>query len=385
MAVDCSRLQPADTLLRDVINVSEKAAEIARSCRAERELFSLLIEEKKDDKKNRRFIRDFKTLADVLVQETIRYDLDRKYPDIGSHIYGEEENCFTNALGESISVVIDKFQESTVSKLTTILDGNVEAARLLASAVHCNVNVDIVTPFDETVNLPLDKIGIWIDPIDSTYEYIYGIYEDLNLSELVTSGLKCVCVLIGLYHLESGRPILGVINQPFHIWDSTLNRWSGRYFWGLSWNGINKSSLKHVDGKQTGRVVMSSSDDEELVRILKQKYEVVFVAGAGYKLLAVCLGLADFYVLSKHSTYRWDSCAPHSLLLSLGGGIVSYQKILATASGDLQDSLCDLQLSYHSVEEDSQGVDRWLNKTGMIAYRDSEALVELIEYIRCHK
>ena len=35
-------------------------------------LFKLLIEEKSEDTKNKRFVRDFKTLADVLIQEMVK-------------------------------------------------------------------------------------------------------------------------------------------------------------------------------------------------------------------------------------------------------------------------------------------------------------------------
>lgn len=65
-------------ILIPLIKASEKAAKIARLCRAEEELFQLLIQEKSNDTKNPRFIRDFKTLADVLVQETIKHDLSAK-------------------------------------------------------------------------------------------------------------------------------------------------------------------------------------------------------------------------------------------------------------------------------------------------------------------
>lgn len=65
-------------LLRELIVVSEKAANIARVCLKEKELFQLLVEEKTGSNKNHRFVHDFKTLADVLVQETIRYDLSQK-------------------------------------------------------------------------------------------------------------------------------------------------------------------------------------------------------------------------------------------------------------------------------------------------------------------
>ena len=58
-----------------LIRVSEKAAQLARRIRSEEALFSLLVEEKTGESKNKRFVQDFKTLADVLIQETVRHDL----------------------------------------------------------------------------------------------------------------------------------------------------------------------------------------------------------------------------------------------------------------------------------------------------------------------
>lgn len=37
-----------------------------------------------------------------------------------------------------------------------------------------------------------------------------------NYPNIPASGLGCVTVLIGAYDIESGKPIIGVINQPFH-------------------------------------------------------------------------------------------------------------------------------------------------------------------------
>ena len=65
-------------ILSELIKASEKSAQIARLCRAEEELFKLLVEEKSNESKNPRFIQDFKTLADVLVQQTIVNDLSLK-------------------------------------------------------------------------------------------------------------------------------------------------------------------------------------------------------------------------------------------------------------------------------------------------------------------
>ena len=62
----------------ELLRVSEKAAHIARLCRAERTLFELLVEEKTEGEKNQRFKQDFKTLADVLIQEMVRQHIGMK-------------------------------------------------------------------------------------------------------------------------------------------------------------------------------------------------------------------------------------------------------------------------------------------------------------------
>lgn len=65
----CSRL------LKSLVLVSEKAAAVARLCRQDEGLFGLLVEEKTGAAANPRFVRDFKTLADVLIQEMVRHDV----------------------------------------------------------------------------------------------------------------------------------------------------------------------------------------------------------------------------------------------------------------------------------------------------------------------
>lgn len=62
-------------IIEVLIHASEKAANIARVCRQNEHLVSLLVEQKSTEEANPRFVRDFKTLADVLIQETIRYDV----------------------------------------------------------------------------------------------------------------------------------------------------------------------------------------------------------------------------------------------------------------------------------------------------------------------
>lgn len=77
-------------LLKSLLAASEKAANIAQLCRQEEALFSLLIEEKRGADKNKKFLQDFKTLADVLIQEVIKHDV------------GKEVICQGKGPGESI-------------------------------------------------------------------------------------------------------------------------------------------------------------------------------------------------------------------------------------------------------------------------------------------
>lgn len=62
-------------LLTSLIEVSEKAANIARICRENKHLLNLLIEEKSAFESNPRFVHDFKTLADVIIQETVKHEI----------------------------------------------------------------------------------------------------------------------------------------------------------------------------------------------------------------------------------------------------------------------------------------------------------------------
>lgn len=71
-------------IMEALIHVSEKAANIARLCRQNEQLLNLLTEQKSEEESNPRFVKDFKTLADVLIQETIRHEIGSlvSWPDV---------------------------------------------------------------------------------------------------------------------------------------------------------------------------------------------------------------------------------------------------------------------------------------------------------------
>lgn len=129
---------------------------------------------------------------------------------------------------------------------------------------------------------------------------------------------------------------------------------------------------------------MSSSESDHLKAALSGSHELIFAAGAGYKQLCVALGLADAYLLSKGSTFRWDCCAPHALLKAVGGGIVKYKHALLLKDLDLmeiEEHIRDFQLTY-SKAENSHGVDQWCNMDGLICYRDVKILKSVIALLK---
>jgi len=97
-----------------------------------------------------------------------------QFPDIANNIYGEENNSFSNALGETITVSIQSTVEETAGLLSKVLDdgssSNSRAAQILANEIHRDMTSDVIgdqrlqdIPTD--LLFPYDDIGIWIDPI----------------------------------------------------------------------------------------------------------------------------------------------------------------------------------------------------------------------------
>lgn len=50
---------------------------------------------------------------------------------------------------------------------------------------------------------------------DSTYQYIKGSADVVPTHGVFPTGLQCVTILIGVYDVQTGEPLMGVINQPF--------------------------------------------------------------------------------------------------------------------------------------------------------------------------
>ncbi|XP_076244306.1 inositol polyphosphate 1-phosphatase [Calliopsis andreniformis] len=364
-------MENGSRLLSILLKVSEKAANIARACRQNDALFKLLVQEKSEEEKNPRFFQDFKTLADVLIQETIRHDIEVEFPELAKVVQGEENNIFSNAIGESIVVEVCPTIEETTQLLAKVMGSDVTTAELLATEVHKDVqflDVPIAAELPLDFNINVDDLGIWIDPIDSTADYINGGEKVDDRTGIHLSGLRCVTVLIGAYLKNTGIPVLGVINQPFYT--NVDSQWKGNCYWGFINNGIRKSSVsKEPDNKKV--VVLSRVEDINIKsKLLDAGFTLVEATGAGYKILSVALGQADAYILSKGSTYKWDTCGPQALLRSLDGGVIEFQSFISTSDSNYLD------IKYISI------TGNFSNSNGLIAYRNFETL-ETLKSILC--
>lgn len=204
-----------------------------------------------------------------------------------------------------------------------------------------------------------------ISPKDSTAEYISGIEETRR--EISISGLRCVTVLIGAFNQETGEPIMGVVNQPF-VHQNSNGTWSGCCFWGIPHFASVSSG---VSPSKTRICVVSSSENQNIIKRLQDYggFEIVEASGAGYKILTVIQSLADAYVLTKNSTFKWDTCGPQAILGAQGGGVVVYDE--AVKNNHV------VGVSYRGGAGGSK-----CNEGGIIAYRDPGVLDDIIKCLK---
>lgn len=166
-----------------------------------------------------------------------------------------------------------------------------------------------------------------------------------------------------MYELQFVQSDVGFLNFPC--------RWRGKCYWGMCTTTLTASSLS-VPGVRSNIICISGSEDTKIKGELRQKgFQLVGAAGAGYKILAVITGLADAYILSKNSTFKWDTCGPQAILRALGGDLFNYRDAAAgvlTAVAYKDDC---------GHEDNVKGVSKYCNKGGIIACRDSSICKKL--------
>ena len=217
-----------------------------------------------------------------------------------------------------------------------------------------------------------------------------------KVEDIVVSGLPCATVLIGVFDRDTGRPVAGVINQPFSVLTEDNDKskcWTGRRIWGISYGDHQCYYLGKKEGKSTKvsqkdenynfnySVAISKSESEDIREmLLSSGARIYIIAGVGHKLLNVIDGNVDFYILSHASSFRWDTCAPHAILSSMGGGVLCYQQAVALKSmlKELdQTKLKQRELKYHRPNLETG--KRWAHTGGLIAFKSYQEVARLLK------
>uniref|UniRef100_A0A8D2J1M3 Uncharacterized protein n=1 Tax=Varanus komodoensis TaxID=61221 RepID=A0A8D2J1M3_VARKO len=171
---------------------------------------------------------------------------------------------------------------------------------------------------------------------------------------------------------------------PFTYSDPNREALPIKYHWGISYRGTHLSSLSRPQLQASPRVVLSTNEKVGLQKALAPLCgeQLCFASGAGYKMLCVALGLADAYVLSEGSTFKWDSCGPHAILQALGGGIVDLSAALQAWRAGQGKQLPEL--TYHKPLEGSVGADCWANQGGLVAYFSHKRKPPWVNFLADH-
>lgn len=121
---------------------------------------------------------------------------------------------------------------------------------------------------------------------------------------------------------------------------------------------VKVTNLPQATQKNTKLAVVSSSEDEKYIKALRDLgYTVVFSAGAGYKIMKVICGDADLFLLSKNTTFKWDTCGPHAILNAIDGGLFKIEDII--------ESNNIIEVDYSDERENT-------NEGGLLALRRDE-------------
>lgn len=153
-------------ILETLINASEKAACVARSCCAGATNEVLLVAEKFEGDANARFERDFKTIADVLAQEAAKTEIAGHFPELADHVRGEE--C--SEIG-GVRIELCDSVEGTADILQYLVAPAV--AKRMAEAAHRDTDHKFCDNLPKDIpEIDTSDLGIWIDPIGKNLHFI---------------------------------------------------------------------------------------------------------------------------------------------------------------------------------------------------------------------
>ncbi|MEN8097439.1 MAG: 3'(2'),5'-bisphosphate nucleotidase CysQ [Chloroflexota bacterium] len=156
---------------------------------------------------------------------------------------------------------------------------------------------------EETRDTP-ERLGrrfTWVvDPLDGTKEFIQGLDQ--------------FAVSVAL--VDNGQPLLGVVYNP-----ATKEMFTSSIEQGVQLNGHAAQAFSSRQDPNGASVLASNTEIQRgMWEPYTDKFKVVEVGSAAYKLARVAAGMGDAYI-SLNPKNEWDICAGTALVLSAGGTV----------------------------------------------------------------
>ena len=254
------------------------------------------------------------------------------------------------ALARAHAEVVVVGEESSEGEMDgEMREADVEAARRLvegARSTEAELAASQEAGWPEALREPVDasRVVVYADPLDGTNEYAGGERE-------------AVTVLMGV--AVDGRPVAGVIHQPFHGYDAraaadgqTDERLAplGRTVWGGPGVGVRGGGVRmeaRVSAPPPLRACLQrnlrDARQEPCCEAL-QVEEACRISATGYHWLRVLEGSAHCNLMLRKASKKWDSCAGEALLVAAGGGVTDTVGRLYdyTHNPDAVQNLCGL-------------------------------------------
>lgn len=148
-------------------------------------------------------------------------------------------------------------------------------------------------------------------------------------------------------------------------------QWTGRLVWGIAsavdpqWGQSSPPVRMAPDLHEEDRpfLVHSNKERADILERLGAGYTLCGAPGAGYKMLCVIDGLAMGLLTSSASTYMWDTCGPHAILLAQGARVGQFG--------------ADGSIEYHKGDHSRSGEKIWANQHGLVIARTPELFAAL--------
>lgn len=200
----------------------------------------------------------------------------------------------------------EKFGADSYSEPVTIADR--EASQLIVNGLAARFPDDAILSEEEPDDIErrLAASRVWIiDPLDGTAGFVK---KDGDFS-----------VQVGL--AIDGKPVLGVVYQPFHDHLLYATKGSGAFFRTQNNGPVSLRTSEHASLGDLKLAMSRNHASPRMKRVIEHFgfTEIIRRGSVGLKVGLIAEQVCDIYIHPSPRTKLWDTCAPQIILEEAGG------------------------------------------------------------------